>query len=273
MPFSGIVEEMGTVMKVTADQDMELWDGSRGQGTVLQIKAELALVDAYIGASIAVLGTCLTVTELASDSFSVNVAPETLRCTCLGDLKVNDKVNLERALASGARNSGHNVQGHVDETGVIKEFRREGESLWVHIAVTKKTLPYIVQKGYVAVDGTSLTVCEVHPTEDGGGWFNLMLIAHTQKCIVLPQKKVGEKVNIEVDVLGKYAAVAARLEVAKLESQLETMKKTLEHVPMQVAKLESQLETMKKKLEHVAMGAAAAAVGIAAFLCYRSRTR
>jgi len=121
MPFSGIIEEMGTVLGLDNGVKMTLWDGSEGQGTVLKIGATSTILnDAYIGASIAVLGTCLTVTEFDEKSFTVNCAPETIRCTCLGELKVGERVNLEGALGAGARNSGHNVQGHVDEAGTIQ---------------------------------------------------------------------------------------------------------------------------------------------------------
>ena len=104
-------------------------------------------------------------------------------------------------MAGNARNSGHNVQGHVDEAGRIKRFRREGESLWVYIEASAELLKSIVPKGYIAVDGTSLTVCEVNYTE---GWFNLMLIPHTQNNIIMPTKKVGDRVNLEPDVIAKY---------------------------------------------------------------------
>merc|ERR1712157_358680 len=123
-------------------------------------------------------------------------------------------------MAAGDRNSGHVVQGHVDEAGTILEFKREGDSLWVEISLSAELLPYVVPKGYIAVDGTSLTVCEVN---QGQRWFNLMLIAHTQKCIVIPKKKVGDRVNLEADCIGKYAVAAAgglHERVNKLERSL-----------------------------------------------------
>merc|ERR1719229_2011360 len=123
----------------------------------------------------------------------------------LGDLQPGSLVNLERSMAASDRNSGHFVQGHVDEAGKILEFKKEGESLWVKIALSDAILPFVIPKGYIAVDGTSLTVCEVNQREK---WFNFMLIAHTQKCVVIPKKKVGDRVNLEADCLGKYAAAA-----------------------------------------------------------------
>merc|ERR1712217_860963 len=123
-------------------------------------------------------------------------------------------------MSGSDRISGHMVQGHVDEAGSILEFKPEGESLWVKISLSKDLLPFVVPKGYIAVDGTSLTVCEVNQRE---GWFNLMLIAHTQQCIVIPKKKVGERVNLEADCMGKYAAAAVGglvERVATLEDRL-----------------------------------------------------
>eukprot|EP00656_Telonema_subtile_P001824 TRINITY_DN1078_c0_g1_i3.p2 TRINITY_DN1078_c0_g1~~TRINITY_DN1078_c0_g1_i3.p2 ORF type:complete len:429 (-),score=134.71 TRINITY_DN1078_c0_g1_i3:120-1406(-) len=225
MGFTGIVEEMGTVVKLCEVPDLVLWDGTTGAGVVLTVECQVALGDVYEGASIAVNGTCLTVTswETKPDSasagtFTVNLAPETLRCTNLGDVKQGSKVNLERAAQMNARNSGHNVQGHVDGTGTIKSMEREGESLWVNIAAAPEVMRYVVPKGYIAVDGTSLTVCKVNQAE---GWFNLMLVAHTQTKVVLPHRAVGERVNLEVDVLGKYAEAGLtelRERVALLEA-------------------------------------------------------
>lgn len=117
-----------------------------------------------------------------------------LRCTNLENLKAGDKVNLERALKEGGRNSGHIVQGHVDCTGELAEKHIEGDSLWIKIKCENETvMRQIVPKGFVALDGTSLTVCEV--TENT---FTVMLISHTQQHIIIPQKNIGDKINIEV---------------------------------------------------------------------------
>eukprot|EP00747_Dinoflagellata_sp_TGD_P152222 gnl/TRDRNA2_/TRDRNA2_177280_c0_seq2.p1 gnl/TRDRNA2_/TRDRNA2_177280_c0~~gnl/TRDRNA2_/TRDRNA2_177280_c0_seq2.p1 ORF type:complete len:247 (-),score=52.51 gnl/TRDRNA2_/TRDRNA2_177280_c0_seq2:138-848(-) len=196
---------MGEVVAVEHKMDLEMWDGSKSEGFVLRVKSKVALQEAYIGCSIAVNGTCLTVTAMDSETFDVNCAPETLRRTDLGDLAPGDRVNIERSMAGNARNSGHVVQGHVDEAGKILEFKPEGDSLWVKISLSSELLPFVVPKGYIAVDGTSLTVCEVNHVDK---WFNLMLIAHTQKCIVIPKKKIGARVNLEADCIGKYAAAA-----------------------------------------------------------------
>jgi riboflavin synthase len=162
--------------------------------------------------------------NIEEKTFKVGVAPETLRRTYLGSLNPGDKVNLERASQIGGRNSGHFVQGHVDGHGTVANKWQEDNSLFFQIQVPAgNTINYIVPKGFVAVDGTSLTVCEVNPEES---WFTFMLVDYTQKKIILPEKEIGDKVNIEVDVLGKYSdsamkALMPRLEM--LESQYETL--------------------------------------------------
>lgn len=241
MVFTGIVEEMGTIIKVDRNAEMELWDGTKGEGFVIGVKCKIALVDAYIGCSISVNGTCLTATKLDSDSFEVNCSNETLAKTDLGDLSVGDKVNLERSMRADDRNSGHVVQGHVDGTGKILEFRPDGDSLWVKISLPQELIPFVVPKGYIAVDGTSLTVCEVNAAE---GWFNLMLIAHTQKCIVIPLKKIGERVNLEADCLGKYAASA----VQGVTAQISCLEKRLQQTQILVGVLAALVVGMSLKL-------------------------
>ncbi|CAM9804437.1 unnamed protein product [Chrysoparadoxa australica] len=222
--FSGIVEEIGVVTEMGARPDMPLWDGSTGEGVELVVEGDIVLDGASLGCSIAVNGVCLTVTELYPTSFRVGLAPETLRLSNLADLKSGDKVNLERALGTGTneRNSGHYVQGHVDNMGTILSLTPEGDSLWIKVQVPKDLIRYIVPKGFVAIDGTSLTVCEVNAQES---WFTFMLVAYTQQHVIIPSKTHGSKVNIEVDVMAKYAerslgAVLDRLET--LETQVST---------------------------------------------------
>lgn len=218
--FTGIVEEMGTVVLVQKSSRVPLWDGSVGEGVLLTISASLTLEGAYIGASIAVNGVCLTIVSFTTDSFTFGVAPETLSRTNLSAVVEGEKVNLERSQAADGRNSGHYVQGHVDGTARLVDTRKDGDSLWVRMAASEALLKYIVPKGYVAVDGTSLTVVDV--VRGGGalgasaattpialeageaGWFSFMLVAHTQKCIVVPGKALGAPINIEVDVMAKY---------------------------------------------------------------------
>jgi riboflavin synthase len=171
----------------------------------------------------------LTATELDFDKeqFKVGLAPETLRRTYFQSLQPGDKVNLERASEIGGRNSGHFVQGHVDGVGTIIQRQPDQDSLVYHIQVPPELIKYIVPKGFVAVDGTSLTVVNVHPQE---GWFSFMLVDYSQKHVIIPSKQVGDVVNIEVDVLGKYsesalAALLPRLEA--LEAKVETLEQQL----------------------------------------------
>eukprot|EP00450_Noctiluca_scintillans_P038385 CAMPEP_0194480158 /NCGR_PEP_ID=MMETSP0253-20130528/3059_1 /TAXON_ID=2966 /ORGANISM="Noctiluca scintillans" /LENGTH=242 /DNA_ID=CAMNT_0039319503 /DNA_START=44 /DNA_END=769 /DNA_ORIENTATION=+ len=218
MVFTGIVEEMGEVVALDRQSNLELWDGSKADGFVMRVRCKSAQKDAYIGCSIAVNGTCLTATAVDDDTFTANCAPETLRRTDLGDLVVGSLVNLERSMAGTDRNSGHVVQGHVDEAGTILEFRPENDSLWVKISLSSQLLPFVLPKGYIAVDGASLTVCEVNREQK---WFNLMLISHTQQCIVIPKKKVGDRVNLEADCMGRYA-ISASEHLQKRMEHLET---------------------------------------------------
>lgn len=170
-------------------------------GFQMIVQARLSLHGLTLGDSIAINGTCLTVTSFDSTSFTVGLAPETLRKTSLGEVSPGSLVNLERSLQPQSRMGGHFVQGHVDGTGTIVSMEPEGDSLWVKVKTSPEILRYIVPKGFIAVDGTSLTVVGIFDDESA---FNFMLVAYTQQKIVIPAKKVGSKVNIEVDILGKY---------------------------------------------------------------------
>jgi riboflavin synthase len=152
-----------------------------------------------LGDSIAVNGVCLTVAELLDGAFTFGLAPETLARTNLGDLKAGDGVNLERSMAPDGRFGGHFVQGHVDGTGVLASRVPDGDSLRIAVQTPPTLLRYVVPKGYIAVDGTSLTVIDV--AEDR---FTFMLVAYTQQHIVLPRRPPGSRVNLEVDVIAKY---------------------------------------------------------------------
>lgn len=169
----------------------------------MKIQAKTILEDVRLGDSISVNGTCLTVTAydtIVSD-FSVGLSPETLRKTNLGELKIGSLVNLERAVSPSTRMGGHFVQGHVDGTGEIVSTLIERDSMWFKVKVKRDLMRYIVPKGFIAVDGTSLTVVDVFENEC---CFNFMLVAYTQQKVVIPSKKIGDKVNLEVDILGKY---------------------------------------------------------------------
>ena len=236
--FTGIVEEMGHVVSLEERHDVELWDGTRGSGTVLTVQAgELTLQGAYLGCSIAVSGVCLTATALLNNDgeqhhnqFTVGLAPETLRRTYFAQLQPGDAVNLERASAVGGRNSGHFVQGHVDGTGTIVDRRREEDSLVYRVRVDPSLMSYIVPKGFIAIDGASLTVVDADPQTST---FSFMLIEYTQKKIVVTQKFEGDLVHIEVDVLAKYAEAALvsilpRIQV--LEQQVQQLQDELAEV-------------------------------------------
>jgi len=187
--FTGLVEEIGNVAAVTRK------DG----GYQLVIAAKTVLDGAALGDSIAVNGVCLTVTAFDASSFTVGLAPETLAKTDLGALSSGDGVNLERAVLPTTRLGGHYVQGHVDATGVIKSFRPDKDALWLSVEAPRELMRYIVPKGFIAIDGASLTV--VHT---GADWFDVTLIAYSQEKLVLPRKQPGDKVNLEVDILAKY---------------------------------------------------------------------
>ncbi|BBN02079.1 riboflavin synthase [Marchantia polymorpha subsp. ruderalis] len=190
--FTGLVEELGKVQELrTVEND----------GVEMTFECSVVLEGTKLGDSIAVNGTCLTVIRLDENSFAVGLAPETLRKTSLGELEIGSFVNLERSVSPSTRMGGHFVQGHVDGTGTIVSFEPEGDSLWVKVKTSPEILKYIVPKGYIAVDGTSLTVVDVLDNE---GCFTFMLIAYTQQKIVIPLKKVGNKVNLETDIMGKY---------------------------------------------------------------------
>ncbi|MCE3049888.1 hypothetical protein HAX54_046063 [Datura stramonium] len=192
--FTGIVEELGQIKQLGY---------YKPDSFTMRIQAKLILEDINLGDSISVNGTCLTVTDfdIQLSELSLGLAPETLRKTSLIELERGSLVNLERALKPSTRMGGHFVQGHVDGTGEIVELKPEGDSLWVKVKTAKELLRYIVPKGFIAVDGTSLTVVDVFDEEL---CFNFMLVAYTQQNVVIPMKKVGQKVNLEVDILGKH---------------------------------------------------------------------
>lgn len=182
--FTGLVEEMGNV------QEVRLLDNG---GFEMTISASTVLESVSLGDSIAVNGTCLTVTHFTPTSFTVGLAPETLRKTSLGECISGSPVNLERSLLPSTRLGGHFVQGHVDGTGTIAEFRPENDSLWVTVKTSPEILKYVVPKGYIAVDGTSLTVVDVLDDE---GAFTFMLVAYTQQKVVIAGKQVREDLSV-----------------------------------------------------------------------------
>ncbi len=186
--FTGLIEEIGVVRRVT--------DGPPFR---LTVEARTVLEGTRPGDSIAVNGVCLTVAALDERTFQAEVMPETLRRSNLGRLRPGHPVNLERALLPSGRLGGHLVQGHVDGLGQILGKRPEGEALWVTIAAPPEVMRYLVPRGFIAVDGASLTVARVE-----GGHFSVSLIPYTQAHITLPRQPVGYAVNLEVDIVAKY---------------------------------------------------------------------
>lgn len=186
--FTGIIEEVGAVRQVTG--------GAAGQ---MVISAQTVLEGTRVGDSIAVNGVCLTVTALERGAFAVDVMPQTLRQSNLGRLNVGGRVNLERAVQPAGRLGGHLVQGHADGIGQVVRTVREENALWVTIAAPPEVMRYIVLRGFVAVDGVSLTVAQVEADR-----FAVSLIPHTQAHITLPQQPIGYAVNLEVDIVAKY---------------------------------------------------------------------
>lgn len=191
--FTGIVEEIGEVLARSSDQ--------------LRVKASVVLAGTKLGDSIAVNGACLTVTDLQRQSLRVGVSPETLRRTNLGALRPGDKVNLERALRVGDRLGGHFVQGHVDATAELLAIRQEAGSRVMQFRLPTALRNYVVEKGFVALDGISLTVTGVSDST-----FSISLIPFTIQNVTLSQQRPGYEANLEVDILGKYVerALAAR---------------------------------------------------------------
>ena len=183
--FTGIVEEIGTINSLV--------------NNVLTIQAEKVLADIKLGDSISVNGTCLTVVNFTESKFSVDLAPETLRRTAFGNLNPDETVNLERALAANDRFGGHMVQGHVDATGRVISIRNEGDSSIFRISNPKRLKRYLVEKGFIAVDGISLTIVKVFTSS-----FTLSVIPYTRMNTNLRDQTIGGKVNLEVDILAKY---------------------------------------------------------------------
>ena len=183
--FTGIVEEIGIVKETSQDR--------------LAFEAHKVLEGTKVGDSIAVNGVCLTVVSLENRGFSVNVMPETLRCTNLGRLHYSDQVNLERALVLGGRLGGHLVLGHVDDTGEVMDVTSEETAHIMRISAPAKLMPYIVDKGFIAVDGVSLTVVDLDDFS-----FVVSLVAYTMEHTTLGRKRPGDVVNLEADIIAKY---------------------------------------------------------------------
>ena len=183
--FTGIVEEVGIIAKIS--------------DTAMTVQASTITEDLKLGDSIAVNGTCLTAVEFGPTEFSVDLSPETIRRTSLGQLSQGSMVNLESALMASDRMGGHIVQGHVDGTGRVISIKPDGDSIVFRIRVPKRLNSYIVEKGFISVDGISLTV-----VKRGAASFTLSVIPYTLKNTNLIAVSVGDRVNLEADILAKY---------------------------------------------------------------------
>ncbi len=187
--FTGIIEEVGTIGSIRRG----------GKSIALEVQANRVLDGTRVGDSIAVDGVCLTVTALHEHSFTADVMPETVKRTTLNHLKPGSKINLERALRLSDRLGGHLVSGHIDGIGRIVERRREENAEWFRIDAGQEVLRYVVGKGSVAIDGISLTVVKADSRS-----FTISIIPLTQEVTTILQKRSGEQVNIECDIIGKY---------------------------------------------------------------------
>lgn len=187
--FTGIIEEIGKVKSIVRQSN----------SIKLTVAANKIMSDIHIGDSICTNGICLTVIAFDNNSFTVDVMPETMLKTSFKDLKINDKVNLERALPVNGRLGGHIVSGHIDGTAVIIKKYKDDKSVRMNFSTSSEILALIVKKGSVAVDGISLTVVDVDTCS-----FSVSIIEHTQDETTLTSKKIGDTVNIENDIIGKY---------------------------------------------------------------------
>jgi riboflavin synthase len=187
--FTGIIEEMGVVKEV----------GKTLQGSSVTILTKTVLEGLKIGDSVTVNGVCLTVVGRNDMEMKADISPETMTVTTLGSLKAGDPVNLERAMRLGDRLGGHLVTGHVDGIGIIRSRVQDGDALQITIEAPRDVLRHCVSKGSITVDGISLTVNEV--TDRG---FHVTIIPHTAKVTTLGIKQIGDTVNLETDLIGRY---------------------------------------------------------------------
>lgn len=187
--FTGLIEEIGSVESVVKS----------AKSARITIKAQKVLEGVRLGDSISTNGVCLTVTSFDSGRFSIDVMAETMRRSNFKNLSPGEKVNLERALSLGDRLGGHMVSGHIDGTGTILRYEKEDNAVWITVAAGPEILNYIIQKGSIAIDGVSLTVAYVDESV-----FRVSIIPHTKDATTLLHKKMGDEVNLECDMIGKY---------------------------------------------------------------------
>ncbi len=187
--FTGIIEEIGKVKSIAR----------HANSIKLTIAVHKILDDIHVGDSICTNGVCLTVTTFDNDTYTADVMPETMNRTNLKDLRINDLVNVERAMPANGRFGGHIVSGHIDGTGVISKMTKDDKAVRIRIETNPGILRFIVEKGSIAIDGISLTVTDVTSFD-----FGVSIIQHTQDETTLTKKKIGETINLENDIVGKY---------------------------------------------------------------------
>lgn len=203
--FTGIIEEMGTILEVQKG----------AHSAVLTIAAKKVLEDVHMGDSIAVNGVCLTVTSFDRETFTADVMHETLNRSALAQCKRKSHVNLERAMSANGRFGGHIVAGHVDGTGQIAGKKRDDNAVWIRVEAPPEVLRYVVEKGSVTIDGISLTVAAVTAHD-----FSVSMIPHTAEVTTLGSKKEGDIVNLETDIIGKYVEKLLHPQKEKKESHI-----------------------------------------------------
>jgi len=187
--FTGLVEEIGTVRNIT----------KKGNYQLLSIQAEKVLEDLKLGDSISVNGVCQTVTEIDYKGFAVETLSVSLQKTSLGQLKKNNRVNLERALTATSRLGGHIVQGHVDNVGRISAIRRHSENIYLEVILPQQLIQYCVREGSIAIEGISLTIAEIR-----GVRIITNIIPATWNHTILKNRSTGDQINIEVDIMARY---------------------------------------------------------------------
>lgn len=204
--FTGIIEEVGSVASIRKG----------AHSCVLTVNASRVLEDVHLGDSIATNGVCLTVTSFTSHSFSADVMHETLNRSSLGSLHIGSLVNLERAMLAGGRFGGHIVSGHIDGVGTISSIKEDDNAVWYTVEAPSNILRYIIEKGSITLDGISLTVAKVTNSN-----FSVSIIPHTRAQTNLASKKVGDVLNLENDLVGKYVERLMLQPIAASQEQPE----------------------------------------------------
>ncbi|MFJ5965018.1 riboflavin synthase [Bacillus sp. NPDC093026] len=188
--FTGIIEEIGTVQSLSK---------RAADAMKMVIKCSRILEDVHLGDSIAINGVCLTVTSYSEEQFTADVMPETVKATSLGDLKLGSKVNLERAMSSNGRFGGHFVSGHIDGTALITRIEKNSNAIYYDLEMDKSLTDMLTKKGSIALDGVSLTIFDLRDSH-----VTVSIIPHTFEGTIFPTKTIGDLVNVECDMIGKY---------------------------------------------------------------------